>query len=87
VLLSAGRRREAERLATMSLGRAAGAGDLAWSDDRFENLRQPPSLLRGAAGVGYVLLQLAGADLPDVLALAAPGERLSPSKSPEEKRQ
>lgn len=84
VLLTAGRHRLAERLATTALGRAAAAGGFAWSDDRFDNLRQPPGLLRGAAGVGYVLLRLAGADLPDVLALASPGERLPSPKSPEE---
>jgi len=81
ILLTAARRagaerwREAaERLAAAALDRSAPTGRLILAEG-YDNLTRRPGFLRGTAGVGYQLLRLAGADLPDILALELPGER------------
>ena len=55
---------------------AAGAGRFLVSADSYENRRPQPGLLHGLSGIGYQLLRLSGASLPDFLALELPSERI-----------
>jgi len=64
----------ADRYAAIVLQRAHRAGCFSLRTDRLASRRLPLGLLKGLAGIGYQLLALSAAEVPNVLALELPGE-------------
>ncbi len=81
VLLTAGQRlgeakwtEAARRLTATVLDQATAEGRFRLRTDRLGRRELHPGFLKGLAGIGYHLLRVAGAELPDVLALELPSE-------------